>query len=214
MFLFDSQYSQDIPKESEVESFPVYFRFVMTTQRLMKNALKNKHICADATYKLIWLNFRKFLMQDICSIQLAENYDMFLQSFQLFKTKWLEKNNKTVNTFIKYFEEQWIKINFNWFEGAYSGVPSHDNGLESTNRYIKDYHTFKRRLSLTEFLACLIVMVRNWSKDRDSSVSDRNFFYEVPPLDTRLWTYSFQFAKSNFPVISTKQIEAIIFAVI
>ena len=31
--------------------------------------------------------FCKFIMQDICSIQLAENYEMFIKSFELFKTK-------------------------------------------------------------------------------------------------------------------------------
>jgi hypothetical protein len=34
----------------------------MTTQRLLKDALKNKHICADATYKLIWLGFPVLLV--------------------------------------------------------------------------------------------------------------------------------------------------------
>jgi hypothetical protein len=43
-----------IPKVYEVESFPVYFRYVMTTQRPLKNAHKNKHICPDSTYKLIY----------------------------------------------------------------------------------------------------------------------------------------------------------------
>ena len=77
-------------------------------------------------------------MQDICNIQLAENYEMFMKSFDLFKTKWSELKNSKVDTFISYFEEQWVKVNFNWFEGAYDGIPSHDNGLESTNRYVKD----------------------------------------------------------------------------
>ena len=30
-------------------------------------------------------NYRKLLMQDICNIQLAENYEMFMKSFDLFK---------------------------------------------------------------------------------------------------------------------------------
>jgi hypothetical protein len=133
--------------------------------------------------------FCKFIMQDICSIQPAENYEMFIKSFELFKTKWLEKKNVTVDNFIKYFEEQWVLKNFNWFEGAYEGIPSHDNGLESTNRYIKDFHTFRRRLSLSEFLTCLINFVKNWSKDRDTLITENKFFYDAPHLDTRLWTY-------------------------
>ena len=46
---------------------------------------------------------------------------------------------------------------------------------------------------------------KNWSKDRDTLITDNKFFYETPHLDTRLWTYSFQFARSNYSVIATKQ---------
>ena len=49
--LFDFQVTatQDEP----FKSFPIYFRFVVTTKRLLANVLKTKHIC----YKLIWLGF-------------------------------------------------------------------------------------------------------------------------------------------------------------
>ena len=264
--LFDFQVTatQDEP----FKSFPIYFRFVVTTKRLLANVLKTKHIC----YKLIWLGFpvlivgttdkakrfhpfgigvtssetstdfafifhaiskgvviltgtkykpevliadaaaaitngfcqafgydqlasvlefvrimcwahvnincdkkvkavndcnlRKFLMQDICNLQLADDYDMFMKGFELFKVKWTNVKNTTVDNFIKYFEDQWVKQNFNWFEGAYDGVPSHDNGLESNNRYIKDFHTFRLRLSLSQFLVCLMDLVKNWSPSR------------------------------------------------
>jgi hypothetical protein len=192
---FDSQISISTPQEPN--KFPVFFRFVLTTKRLLRNTLKTKHICADATYKLLWLgfpvlvvgttdkvkrfhpfgigvtstetcvdfafifnaiakgvlaltgdtyrpqvliadaaaaitngfcaaysydaqrsvlefvrimcwahvnincdkkvkavndaNFRKFLMQDICQMQLADNHEMFIKSFELFKKKWSEK---------------------------------------------------------------------------------------------------------------------------
>jgi hypothetical protein len=105
---------------------------------------------------------------------------------------------------MKYFEDQWIKINYNWYEGAYEGIPSHDNGLESTNRYIKDFHTFRHRLSLSQFLVCLFNLVKNWSQDRNISITMDKYFHESPPIDTRLWTYSFQFAQYNLPIISGK----------
>ena len=45
-------------------------------------------------------NYRKLIMQDICNIQLADNYEMFMKSFELFKTKWSELKNSTVDNFI------------------------------------------------------------------------------------------------------------------
>jgi hypothetical protein len=129
---------------------------------------------------------------------------MFMKSFVLFKSKWSSVNNVTVDNFIEYFENQWVKVNFNWFEGAYHGIPSHDNGLESTNRNIKDYHTFRQRLSLSQFLMCLTNLVKNWSRDRDSCITEDKMFHESPQIDTRLWTYSFQFAQSNKTIICKK----------
>ena len=89
-------------------------------------------------------NFRKLLMQDICNIQLADNSEIFMKAVELFKTKWAAKNNITVDNFVFYFIHQWVDKNSNWFEGAYEGIPSHDNGIESTNRNIKDYHSLRR----------------------------------------------------------------------
>jgi hypothetical protein len=45
-------------------------------------------------------------MQDICQMQLADNHEMFIKSFELFKKKWSEKKNATVDNFLKYFEDQ------------------------------------------------------------------------------------------------------------
>jgi hypothetical protein len=84
-------------------------------------------------------SFRTELMQDICSIQLADLYEMFLKIYNLFFEKWSHKNDSDVDTFIDYFYQQWIAKNFNWFEGAYQGKTSTDNGLESNNKWIKEY---------------------------------------------------------------------------
>jgi hypothetical protein len=53
--------------------------------------------------------------------------------------QWSHKNDSGVDTFIDYFYQQWIAKNFNWFEGAYQGKTSTDNGLESNNKWIKEY---------------------------------------------------------------------------
>ena len=84
------------------------------------------------------------------------------------------------------------------------GISSHDNGLESTNRYIKDFHTFRHRLFLSQFLFCLINLVKNWSKDRDTNTVSDRMLHESPTIDTRLWTYSFNFTQENKSTFSAK----------
>ena len=105
-----------------------------------------------------------------------------------------------------------MKKNFNWFEGAYEGIPSQDNGLESYNRNIKDYHTLRQRLNLPKFLDCLVNIVYNWSKDRDSLTTECKLFFVSPfkCISTLLWTSAFQFGISNIHVISTKSIGGVV----
>ena len=98
----------------------------------------------------------------------------------------------------------WSKKNYNWFEDAYDGIPSHDNDLESLNWNIKDYYTFSQRLTLPQFLACHVTLVFNWYKDRHYETSQNKLFIEIPPITTSLWTNSFDFAWQKFHIISSK----------
>ena len=66
-----------------------------------------------------------------------------------------------------------------------------DNGLESTNKWIKDCETLRNRLSLSEFNNVALKCVANWSEERGSI--DKSFVME-PLLDTRLFTLAFKFA--------------------
>ena len=116
-------------------------------------------------------NFRKLLMQDICNIRLADNFEIFMKAIALFITIWDAKIILQWIIFFSYFIQQWVEKNFNWFEGAYEGIPC-DNWLDSTNRNIKYYHTLRRRLLLSESLSCLKNSVKNWSKDRDYLTTD------------------------------------------
>lgn len=48
--------------------------------------------------------------------------------------------------------DQWLEYNPNWYEGYATGIPSHNNALESTNRYIKDNGLDRSRLAIIQFL--------------------------------------------------------------
>ena len=59
-----------------------------------------------------------------------------------------------VKKFSEYFDEQWLKKNSKWYEGAAAvKLPSTNNGLEATNRVIKAENTLReRRLPIGQFL--------------------------------------------------------------
>jgi hypothetical protein len=125
----------------------------------------------------------------------------------LFVEKWSSKNDSDVNTFIAYFDQQWVQKNFNWFEGAHDGIPSTDNALESTNKWIKDCETLRNRLSLSEFNNVAMQCVGNWSKDRNTNEEncDKPFILE-PVLSTKIYTLAFQWASSNYKMLAFKPV--------
>jgi hypothetical protein len=59
-------------------------------------------------------------------------------------------------------------------EGAHKpGQPSSNNGLESTNRFVKEKFTKRERMEISRYLENSFDMVRNWSKDRDGDKAFR-----------------------------------------
>lgn len=65
----------------------------------------------------------------------------------LFAGKWQNERQ-----FLEYFENEWLRKNPNWFEGAMQrGCASNNSSLEATNRMIKDRFSFRNRLSVEEF---------------------------------------------------------------
>ena len=47
---------------------------------------------------------------------------------------------------VSYFEEQWLRKNYIWFEGAAVGQPSTNNGVEAMNATLKREYTMRDRL--------------------------------------------------------------------
>ena len=96
---------------------------------------------------------KESIKQDICSLQLSESEAVFDAAYKLFKDKWLKVNSNKIPTkkFFDYFESEWIQKHPGWYEGFAPGVPSTNNGLESTNRVIKDAGRYRVKLSLGRF---------------------------------------------------------------
>lgn len=78
---------------------------------------------------------------DIRSLQLVYDRNLFSVGWKLFARKW-KKNEKN---FIKYFEDTYIKSNSEWFEGCGDKIPKTNNCAETANRDLKKQHTFYLR---------------------------------------------------------------------
>lgn len=73
------------------------------------------------------------ILKDIEYLHLASTPEMFRYGAQLFLTKW----STTESEFCAYFSDEWLIKNPNWFIGAASFVPCHNNALEAANGVLK-----------------------------------------------------------------------------
>ena len=76
--------------------------------------------------------------------------------------KWKEDSDE-VSEFLEYFYQEYVTKYYGWHVGRHFGSPCTNNGLESTNKYIKTHHTFRSRLALQPFLEVLRKMIHEWS---------------------------------------------------
>jgi hypothetical protein len=162
------------------------------------------------TYVSIPSPHKENIKQDICSLQLSESEDIFESAYILFKEKWLKVNSTEIPTkkFFEYFEGEWINKHPGWYEGYASGVPSTNNGLESTNRVIKDEGTYRIKLSLGRFLEVVKTnIVERWSKEMDETKAFSKPFYEKISIQHNLWIQSFHLSIDDRPTchITDKQ---------
>ncbi|CAF1565268.1 unnamed protein product, partial [Rotaria sordida] len=70
---------------------------------------------------------------------------------------------KDLDTFRKYFEDQWLLSVPFWYEGSANLIPSTNNGIESFNGKIKQMYTLRNKLSLSSFLQTAERMLYDWS---------------------------------------------------
>ena len=74
------------------------------------------------------------IQEDIDKLQKVSSQELFEKATYLFFEKW---NNKE-DSFLRYFEAEWINANSNWYEGFQHFTPSTNNCLESCNKVVKD----------------------------------------------------------------------------
>jgi hypothetical protein len=74
------------------------------------------------------------------------------------------------------------------YERFAPGYPSTNNGLESTNSWIKKHGTFRQKLPMVQLLAFLLQQANQWSKERNPEAINHKIVSKSPSLDLRLQT--------------------------
>ncbi len=139
---------------------------------------------------------KESIKQDICSLQLSQSEAVFDAAYKLFKDKWLNVNSNKIPTkkFFDYFESEWIQKHPGWYEGFAPGVPSTNNGLESTKLYSKK---FADEVSIDHKL---------WTQSFHLSVDDRPTSYITDKKNKTTYMCSGR-TDSGCAIVSSKNIE-------
>lgn len=131
-------------------------------------------------------------------MQLAQSDDIFKAASELFLLKW-SKQSEGLTT---YFKKEWLILHKNWHEGYRKKTPSTNNAQESHNKNIKDEHTLRERLELSEFRVVLFAMVEQWSVEYSSGLNKIN--NDAPAIELGWWTDGYNFARSNVKITSAR----------
>lgn len=144
--------------------------------------------------------FFLFSTDELDKLQLAKSPEDFEVAAKLFMDEWRLKYPKLIDD---YFEPEWIIKNRNWYEGFRAKTPSTNNALESTNNVIKNEHTMRERLDVSQFRFVMFKMVEQWSIEYGSNLNSVN--NGAPKIDLPLWTNGYNFATSNVKIDSKRK---------
>lgn len=140
-------------------------------------------------------------------MQLAQNNDIFNAASELFLLKWKNISEDLAT----YFKKEWLILHPNWHEGYKRKTPSTNNGQESHNRNIKDEHTFRERLDLSQFRVVLFSMIEQWSVEYSSGLNKIN--NGAPNIELEWWTNGYNFARSNVSITSVRRDNKIVYSI-
>ena len=123
----------------------------LAKQNIAEDIIEQNEVPLDRTRLMCWPHvFRaiskklksvpkeaaKIILGDISEIQLSQSRKEFEKANELFLVKWLETGDERIDSFVAYYNLQWVNSpESNWFVGA--GPVDHNNGIEGTNDDIK-----------------------------------------------------------------------------
>jgi hypothetical protein len=166
---------------------PEFFIRIMCWIHMLRNVEKQLNSVGLKEYK-------EQIISDIKIIQKSFSKEHFNYSIHLFTTKWQSKNISEINSFLHYFDKEWISSsNCGWYEGMHIRIPKQNNALEANNLVIKTHHTLRSRLSLSHYLHNATTMLNQWSIDR---TKPENIFQHSFEIDS-YWSLAYTWLKEN-----------------
>lgn len=151
--------------------------------------------------------FKTQLLGDLDHLQLARSDMAFDAAAKLLIAKWKPISKPLVD----YFEKEWLIENLNWHEGFMHKTPSTNNAQEAFNKVIKDEHTLRERLDLSQFRILFLEMIMQWSVEYAQNLNSINC--NQPTIDLKAWTAGYNFARSNVKITSSRSANKITYTV-
>lgn len=144
----------------------------------VKRAIKKRVISKDHG---VAKENRDSIIRDVQLLQLCTTNTSFDKATTLFTDYWTDKEPE----FVEYFRSEWLEQHPNWHEGASSSDgPSSNNGLESFNLRIKEDHTIRERLPLSQFIDLVLEAVEAWGRQYDS---EYKIFKTEPEISSKIF---------------------------
>jgi hypothetical protein len=151
---------------------------------VMKNA-------DDKQNRGIWKEVR----DDISTLQLARSSEEFEVAKELWNRKY--QKNPSTKDFQKYFHEEHLKRRAVWYERVANCFPSTNNGLESTNRWIKDQGTLRSRLPMALMIQFLSDQSKSWSFEQRPYTPNFKSLAFTPTIGLQIQTEAFNWIRQK-----------------
>ena len=144
---------------------------------------------------------RASFLADLNSLSNAGSEECFDNVVELFKVKWRAVPDATVA--LKHFEKEWLSERLTrFYRGAAEGFAMNNNGLESTNKTLKDTATLHEQMPILEFIPTMTQWIGIQSYRRNPDNINYVKIAEVPSeLDTKDMTDGFSLCQAKTPFI-------------
>ena len=124
-------------------------------------------------------NLRASFLGDLNHLSNAVSQECFNNVVQLFKTKWRAIPDATVA--LNHFEKEWLNDRLTrFYRGAAEGFAMNNNGLEATNKTLKDNATLHEQMAILEFIPTISEWIGSQSYRRDPENINYIKIAEVP----------------------------------
>lgn len=144
---------------------------------------------------------RASFLADLNSLSNAGSEECFDNVVKLFKAKWSAVPDATVT--LKHFEKEWLSDRLTrFYRGAAEGFAMNNNGLESTNKTLKDTATLYEQMPILEFIPTMTRWIGIQSYRRNPQNINYVKIAEVPSeLNTKDMTEGFSLCQAKIPYI-------------